>query len=403
METGVTGCSWGEASAAALPMRNAPEVTSRISIPSELVKLGCVCRSWARLTGEAWMAGSLGGADAAATAMGAASGFFTGATAVRTGGARKRSRRGQRLRPCARRCSGGMRSDRSSGRDGRIGGFFQVFIDQVLSLASRQSETFAHVAQSVALVVGHVFAIEAQAGKAQHAAKLVEGILGRLGGGGGDRRRLLGDGSHASGAKPGKFRLDGAQHRCLSEAENAPALEQAAFILLPQLFVADGKYEKFFELLETLGHDLVLQKLIGLGARRRVEQPRPRLGEIGRRFVEPGAQHLREGIARLIFQRQLFLPPDEQLPAVFLDLLGARIRLERKAQPRVVVVGVVIFPVLPPERVIWNGIREAPSRRKKRGTRLYTTLICSKSAVAVSISLSDRPVLRAICTRFCRP
>ena len=70
-----------------------------------------------------------------------------------------------------------------------------------------------------------------------------------------------------------------------------------------------------------------MQPNFGIETRSRfgIEQLRPRFRKHPRRFVQPAAQQLRDRIARLIFQRQLFLPPDEQLPAVILDLLVRRV------------------------------------------------------------------------------
>ena len=45
----------------------------------------------------------------------------------------------------------------------------------------------------------------------------------------------------------------------------------------------------------------------------------PRLGEVTRRFFESRAKKLRQRIARLIFERQLFLPPPHQFAAMLFD------------------------------------------------------------------------------------
>ena len=48
-----------------------------------------------------------------------------------------------------------------------------ILVNQILSLPAGEAEAFAHVAQRVALVVGHLIAIETQFGEPQHPPEFV--------------------------------------------------------------------------------------------------------------------------------------------------------------------------------------------------------------------------------------
>src|SRR4029077_13503781 len=77
-----------------------------------------------------------------------------------------------------------------------------------------------------------------------------------------------------------------------------------------------------------------------------------------RGFLQAGPKHLRERIARLIFQWQFFLPPAHQLPAMFLDQLVGRIRMRIEAKAFVQIRSPRVIPSLPLSRVVWERKRK---------------------------------------------
>src|SRR4051795_6929144 len=81
MVTLVTGCSFGWASRARLPMPKVPEVIRNISAPMTFLKFAYFCRSITRAAGEVLIAGARGAAtpEGAALAMGAAAAAATAA------------------------------------------------------------------------------------------------------------------------------------------------------------------------------------------------------------------------------------------------------------------------------------------------------------------------------------
>jgi hypothetical protein len=87
--------------------------------------------------------------------------------------------------------------------------------------------------------------------------------------------------------------------------------------------VGEGEGEEFLEfgggaLLEP-GAKALVGGVAGLG----IEQDVAGLGEELGGVVNAVAEELGDGIAGLVLERQLLLPPDEELAAVLLDLLAA--------------------------------------------------------------------------------
>ena len=68
-------------------------------------------------------------------------------------------------RPAAER----PRGDGSLGM-GRPGRFLEILVDDVLRIAAGESQALPHIAKCVALVVGHLIAVEAELREAEHAA-----------------------------------------------------------------------------------------------------------------------------------------------------------------------------------------------------------------------------------------
>jgi hypothetical protein len=95
---------------------------------------------------------------------------------------------------------------------------------------------------------------------------------------------------------------------------------------------------------------LHIGRLPGLG----IEEGGARLGQELGGVVYAVAQELGGGIARLILEGELFLPPNQELTAVLLDLLVARVRLEIEAEPLVRVWGIIIPPPFPPVWAVWQ-------------------------------------------------
>src|SRR4051812_47366998 len=123
----------------------------------------------------------------------------------------------------------------------------------------------------------------------------------------------------------------------------------------------------------------------------RVEQLDARFGQVTRRFFKAGAEQLRQRITRLVFERQLLLPPAEQLAAVFLDRLVGRFCLWIQAESLVGIRRFVLRPAVPLFRVVWQG-----DRKGYLAFHVHSTFSASNPFAAFSISCRPRPVLRSI-------
>jgi hypothetical protein len=52
-------------------------------------------------------------------------------------------------------------------------------------------------------------------------------------------------------------------------------------------------------------------------------------------LIKPLPEHLRHGVARLVLEGKLFLPPDEEDAGIFLDNLIADVAVEIETEPMV--------------------------------------------------------------------
>ena len=246
----------------------------------------------------------------------------------------------------------------------RAGHHFEILVYEILRLTAREPQAFTEIAHRIALVVAHLVAIQAEARHFQDAAEFIL----RAARCGGCRKRRHGD---RNGSRSG-FR-----RRCLHDTGRTLALQccrdhrvnvclrnskplsrdgELFLALLAEPLVGKREIQKLPEFVERVPEQLAVQFRINARALLGIEQLRAGLGEKMRRFIEPPAQHLCERVARLIFQRQLFLPPHENPAAVILDDLRGRIRGRIKAQARVEIGRIVILPIGPSARIVGNWI-----------------------------------------------
>src|SRR5438309_10971447 len=111
-----------------------------------------------------------------------------------------------------------------------------------------------------------------------------------------------------------------------------------------------------------------------------------------RRFVQPGAQQLRERIARLVLERELFLPPAQQLAAMLLDFFRSRIFALIEAEPLVVIRRLIFRPAVHLFRIIREWKRKLQVHLEHR----YETSRTARLALACAISSGRSPVFRSI-------
>src|SRR3954468_12676564 len=112
------------------------------------------------------------------------------------------------------------------------------------------------------------------------------------------------------------------------------------------------------------------------------------------RFIQPRAQQLRERIARLVLERELFLPPAQQLAAMLLDFFRGRILARIEAEPLVVIRRLVFRPAVPLLRVVRERKRKLQLQLEHR----YETSRAARFAFASAISPGFRPAFRSIDT-----
>src|SRR5689334_4733849 len=124
-------------------------------------------------------------------------------------------------------------------------------------------------------------------------------------------------------------------------------------------FVVQDKnnvFPKFSEgTLGRLGGEFPVELLPARG----IKQLDPRFAKIPRRFLQPETKQLGERITRLILQRQLLLPPKQQLAKMFLDQLVCRVGLRIETKALVRVGRVIKAPAIPFPRVVRQRQREA--------------------------------------------
>ncbi len=133
---------------------------------------------------------------------------------------------------------------------------------------------------------------------------------------------------------------------------------KVALVLALEDAVGQGEGEKLVELRGGVLLEPGAEPLIGVAAGFGIEEDGARFGEELGRLVDAVAQELGDGVARLVLERELLLPPDQELAAVLLDLLVAGIGLEVEAEPFVWVVGIVIPPPIPAVRAVWQRRRQ---------------------------------------------
>ena len=142
-------------------------------------------------------------------------------------------------------------------------------------------------------------------------------------------------GSHANAAAIAQLGLDQLLHLLVREPVSPAELEKRFFLLRRSVPSFRAKVEILVKLRDRFLLGLRGQLFVQLLATLGIEQFNARFGQETRRFVEAGTQQLRQRIARLIFQRQLFLPPEQQFAEVLLDQFVARIGPRIEAEPLV--------------------------------------------------------------------
>ena len=147
-------------------------------------------------------------------------------------------------------------------------------------------------------------------------------------------------------------------HFGLGESPLGAEVEQTFFLVWGQDSPGEGKIEILLKLRRCCLVILRGQFFIDDLAPFWIEKIEARFGQITRRFFEAGAQQLRKWIARLIFERQFFLPPPHQFAAMFFDQLVAGIGVWIKTEPLVKIWRPVVAPALPLSRIIWQRKRK---------------------------------------------
>ena len=102
-----------------------------------------------------------------------------------------------------------------------------------------------------------------------------------------------------------------------------------------------------------------------------IEQASASFGEEVGRFIEPLAQQLRHRVARLVFEREFFLPPDVEKPRIFLNEIGANVACVIEAQALVKVWRIVTPPSFPSEWIVWYRIWKSQVRGLMRAFARY--------------------------------
>ena len=92
--------------------------------------------------------------------------------------------------------------------------------------------------------------------------------------------------------------------------------------------------------------------LVQLSSPLGIEQLHPRFGQIAGGFIEPGPQKLRDRVTRLVFERELFLPPTQQFAAMFFDQLVAGIRIGIQTKPFIIIGLFIPVPSIPLLRIV---------------------------------------------------
>ena len=151
-------------------------------------------------------------------------------------------------------------------------------------------------------------------------------------------------------------------------------LEQRLFLLRRERFVVQGEGDVLIEFADGSFLGLGGQLFVHLPAPFGIEQLDPRFGQKAGRFIQPGAEQLGERIARLIFERQLFLPPQKQLAKALLDQLIARIGLRIETKPLVGIGRIIAAPAVPLARVVRQRNREADLLEHLRRRSIAPTL-----------------------------
>ena len=130
-------------------------------------------------------------------------------------------------------------------------------------------------------------------------------------------------------------------------------LEQSSLPPLAERFVVQGENEIFVELDDGFRFGLVPPSSSSSCWRRSGLSSSTRASLRKRDdSSRPAAQQLGERIARLIFQRQFFLPPEEQLAKALFYLLVSRLGPRIEAKPLVRIRGIVSAPPVPFSRVV---------------------------------------------------
>src|ERR1044071_1843745 len=166
---------------------------------------------------------------------------------------------------------------------------------------------------------------------------------------------------------------------------------QRLFLLRPKPSVRSGKGEKLVKFCDRLLFLFCSQNVIDLFAPLWIEQFNARFGQVFGRLIETGPEELSNGIARLIFQRKLFLPPPQELAAMLLNQLVGRILLRVEAETLVGIGRFILAPTIPFVGIVGKGGWKYNCTFHHQATRRDPRL-----AAACATSLGARPVFRSI-------